>query len=345
MYLITLIIALLGIYSLLEVIFMGMMAAMVIVTVVIAALAAPSIAEIISGTFSFAIVEPAEWAIKAAPGVEPVSPIALLSILPVLAWAAGGSASHIWYSYWVVGSKIFGMAKYGEWGKRGDPSKYKEFTDEDFKYMRWWIRTQIVDAVLAAILTVLIIDAFFIAGAKILGPRHLLPGGAKLAEVIAQMYTEMLGPRAFYFVMLGSLFILWSTNISQTVGWPIIIMDGLRYIWPKLTEKYSPQLIRRIITIVLGIWSLAWALGYATAPVALITWAAIFDGAILVALQGLLCIIAWLYVAPRELGQYLPREKVKELTPHIIFIIINIICFGLYAYFSWWQLARVILGR
>jgi Mn2+/Fe2+ NRAMP family transporter len=342
MYILTLIIALLGIYALLEVIFMGMMAAMVVLTIVVAAFAAPSLAEIIQGTFAIGyITAPAEWATVKAPGVEPVAPDPLVSILPVLAWAAGGSASHIWYSYWVIGGKTFGMARYGEWGRPGDISKYREFTGEDWKDMKAWIKTQLLDAVLACILTILIIDAFFIAGVQILAPKRLLPGGVKLAEVIGEMYTAYLGPRALYFVLVGALFILWSTNISQTVGWPIIIMDGLRYIYPKITEKIKPQTLRRIITILIGLWSLAWALGYATAPVALITWAAIFDGALLVALQGILCIIGWTYVAPRELSKVMPKEKVKELIPRVP-IIINIICTALFLYFTAWWAGRTL---
>jgi hypothetical protein len=341
-YALTLVIALLGIYTLLEVIFMGMMASMVILTVVLAAIAAPSIAEIIQGTFAVGYVTaPAEWATVRAPGVEPVALDPLVSILPVLAWAAGGSASHIWYSYWVVGSKIFGMARYGEWGKPGSVEKYREFTDEDWKNMRWWVRTQLLDAVLACVLTVLIIDAFFIAGYKILAPRQLLPGGVKLAEVLGEMYTAYLGPRALLFVLVGSFFILWSTNISQTVGWPIIIMDGIRYIYPRITEKVSTQTLRRVITVLLGLWSVAWALGYATAPVELITWAAIFDGALLVVLQGVLSVVAWTYVAPRELSKVMPKEKVKELIPRVP-IVINIICTILFAYFTVWWAGRAL---
>jgi hypothetical protein len=342
MYIITLIIALLGIYTLLEVLFTGMMAAMVVTTVVLAVLAAPSIVDIIKGSLAVGyITPPAEWATMQAPGIEPVPLDPLLSILPVLAWAAGGSASHVWYSYWVVGSKLFGLARYGEWGRPGDISKYKEFTEEDWKDMKAWIKTQILDALMACILTVLIIDAFFIAGAQILAPRKLLPGGIKLAEVIGEMYTAYLGPRALFFVLVGALFILWSTNISQTVGWPIIIMDGLRYIYPKITEKIKPQTLRRIITVLLGLWSIAWALGYATAPVALITWASIFDGALLVALQGILSIVGWLYVAPRELSKVMPKEKVKELMPRIP-IVINIVCTALYTYFTAWWAGRTL---
>ncbi|MEM4101237.1 MAG: hypothetical protein QXE24_00975, partial [Desulfurococcaceae archaeon] len=94
------------------------------------------------------------------------------------------------------------------------------------------------------------------------------------------------------------------------VGWPIIIMDGLRYIWPGITQKVKPQTLRRIITVLIGLWSLAWALGFATAPVMLITWAAVLDGAVLVAMQGFLILGAWLYAAPRVLReQGLPEEK------------------------------------
>ncbi len=341
-YILTLIIALLGIYVLLEVIFMGMMASMVILTVVLAVLAAPPITEILKGLFAVGYVAPpASWATVKAPGVEPVAPDPLVTILPVLSWAAGGSASHIWYSYWIVGSKMFGMARYGEWGRQGGVDKYKEMGDEDWKHMRWWIRTHLLDAILACILTVLIIAAFFIAGYAILAPRQLLPGGVKLAEVIGEMYTAYLGPRALLFVLVGSFFILWSTNISQSVGWPIIIMDGIRYIYPKITEKVSTQTLRRIITVLMGLWALAWALGYATAPVELITWASIFDGALLVVLQGVLSIVAWVYVAPRELSKVLPKERVKELIPRVP-IVINVICTILFVYFTGWWVGRTL---
>jgi Mn2+/Fe2+ NRAMP family transporter len=342
MYIITLIIALLGLYVVLEVLFMGMMAAMVILTIVIAVLAAPPLMDIIRGALAIGyITAPAEWATVKAPGVEPVSIDPLVSILPVLAWAAGGSASHIWYSYWVVGNRLFGLARYGEWGRLGDISRYREFTEEDWRDMRWWIRTQLLDAILAAILTVFIIAVFFIAGAMILAPKHLLPGGVKLAEVLGEMYTEYLGPRALFFVMVGVLFILWSTNISQTVGWPIIIMDGLRYLYPRITEMVTPQTLRRVITVLIGIWAVAWALGYARAPVTLITWAAIFDGALLVTLQGILCLVAWLYIAPRELSKVMPEERVKELLPRIP-IIINIICTIVFAIFTAWWAGRAL---
>ncbi|MEM4557569.1 MAG: Nramp family divalent metal transporter [Desulfurococcaceae archaeon] len=343
MYIITLLIALVGIYSLLEVIFIGMMASMVVVTIAVALNAGVNPADVIYGAFSFRIVDPAPWATVKAPGIEPVPPAAIVSILPVLAWAAGGSASHIWYSYWIVGSKLFGMARYGEWGKPGDVGKYKEFTDEDWVYMRGWIRTQFVDSFFSSILTIVIIAGFFIAGAGVLAPRQLLPGGVKLAEVLGEMYTAVLGPRALFFVLLGCLFILWSTNISQTVGWPIIIMDGLRYIWPGITQKVKPQTLRRIITVLIGLWSLAWALGFATAPVMLITWAAVLDGAVLVAMQGFLILGAWLYAAPRVLReQGLPEEKIKLLKPNPVIIAITVVCTVVFLYFSAWYIGYVL---
>lgn len=338
MYLITLTIAMLGVYSLLEIIFMGMMASMVVSTLAVAIASRPPAEEVVRGLFSFTIPPPAEWAVRAAPGVEPVAAAAIVSILPVLAWAAGGSASHVWYSYWVVGSKTFGMARYGEWGRPGDVSRYKEASKEDIEELRRWIRTQFLDAFTAGILTVLVIIGFFVAGAMVLAPKHLLPGGVRLAETLATMYTEVLGSRAYYFVLIGALFILWSTNISQTVGWPILIMDGLRYIWPGITQKISTQTLRRIITVLLGIWAIAWALGYATAPVTLISAAAVLDGAVLVALQGILILTAWLYVAPKELGKVLPKEEVRKIMPNIGIIIWTAICTAVYIGFSVWYI-------
>lgn len=343
MYIVTLIIAVIGIYSLLEIIFMGMMASMVVVTLAVALNAGVNPADVVAGSFSFTITRPAEWATVRAPGVEPVSPDPVVSILPVLAWAAGGSASHIWYSYWVVGSGIFGMAKYGSWGKPGKIELYREFTEDDWKFMRGWIRTQFVDCLMAAILTIVIIGGFFVAGAGVLASRHLLPGGVRLAEVLGEMYTAILGPRSLFFVLVGCLFILWSTNISQTVGWPIIIMDGIRYIYPRITEKVKPQTLRRIITVLMGLWSLAWALGFATAPVQLISWAAALDGAVLVALQCLFVIVLWIYVAPRLLkAQGVPSEKIRLVKPNPVFIAITAVCFVVFLYFSAWYIASLL---
>jgi len=97
-----------GVFSVLKIVMSIFVLIIVLGAFYITAHVLPGFAELLKG-FTFSIPSVPEWAV----GVEEVSDSAWEEILPVLGWGAGGFASQVWYTYWVIG------AGYGATAGRG----------------------------------------------------------------------------------------------------------------------------------------------------------------------------------------------------------------------------------
>ncbi len=71
-------------------------------TFVVAAETFPGFAAVLKGLFGFAIPDKPAWAMSSESGVHST----WFELLPLLGWAAGGFASQVWYTYWVMGAGV-----------------------------------------------------------------------------------------------------------------------------------------------------------------------------------------------------------------------------------------------
>ena len=101
-----------------------------------------------------------QWAVSAGG----VSTNPWKEILPLLGWGAGGFASQVWYTYWVLGAG-YGAAKGREYGKPADTSRLKRMDTDTALKIKSWCRILYIDSTLAMVIGVVVTGAFLIAGA------------------------------------------------------------------------------------------------------------------------------------------------------------------------------------
>src|SRR5690606_19924519 len=123
------------------------------------------------------------------PGVPPVPDWAIeqgthengwREVLPLIGWGAGGFASQVWYTYWVLGAG-YGAAEGRGYGQAADPAALRRLTRIDAERIKGWCRVVYADATLAMVVGVVVTTSFVLAGAGVLGARELAPDGPEVA--------------------------------------------------------------------------------------------------------------------------------------------------------------------
>ncbi|MFO8013858.1 MAG: Nramp family divalent metal transporter [Phycisphaerae bacterium] len=100
-----------GRFSLLKTI-MGLLVLVIVIGALYVALhTLPAVRDLVVGAFGFQVPEVPAWVTATDPSVKSV----WSEVLPLLGWAAGGFASQVWYTYWVLGAG-YGMAADRKWG-------------------------------------------------------------------------------------------------------------------------------------------------------------------------------------------------------------------------------------
>ena len=86
----------------------------------------PLVRDLLAGLFGFQVPAIPDWAREA----DPTLGTPWHEILPLLGWSAGGFASQVWYSYWVLGAG-YGMAHERSWGMRADEERLARMTADE----------------------------------------------------------------------------------------------------------------------------------------------------------------------------------------------------------------------
>src|SRR3990172_1487239 len=89
-------------------------------------------------------------------------------ILPLIGWGAGGFASQVWYTYWVLGAG-YGVAKDRPYGEPADLEHLKSINLDEAKNIKGWCKVVYTDATLAMFIGIAVTVSFFVAGAGVLG--------------------------------------------------------------------------------------------------------------------------------------------------------------------------------
>ena len=110
-------------------------------------------------------------------------------IMPLLGWGAGGFASQVWYTYWVLGAG-YGAAEGRGYGEPADARPLGRMTRATAKKIFGWCRVVYVDATIALVIGVVVTGAFVLSGAGVLRPLQLVPkgDGVEMAGSIAAVF-------------------------------------------------------------------------------------------------------------------------------------------------------------
>jgi Mn2+/Fe2+ NRAMP family transporter len=272
-----------------------------------------------------------EWAVR-----EGVSSNPWKEILPLLGWGAGGFASQVWYSYWVIGAG-YGAAKKDVYGKPADVVRLKDMDHEDAKKLKGWCRIVYYDSTLAIVLGIAITAGFIIAGAGVLGPAELAPSGEGVALQLSGVFSSNWGKTGGFLFLLGGTAALMGTLVGQLAGWPRLLADTFRICIPAFARKLIWIKQFRLFLIFFFLSNMIFVYSFNLRPVVLIKLGALLDGLLLTPLQALWVGIGLYLVLPRL---YKP-EIGKILRPGWGIGIGLIIAFLVFGYFCVVQLPAV----
>lgn len=291
----------------------------------------PEAKEFISGLVPSNPVMP-QWALDQQVDANPWR-----EVLPLLGWGAGGFASQVWYSYWVIGAG-FGMAEKDGYGKPADKEVLAGLDLEEARKLRGWNRFVTIDATIAMVIGVVATGGFLIAGAGILGARQVVPEGERVALQLSEIFSTQWGSVGAFLFVLGGTAALLSSQIGQLAGWPRLLSDAFRICMPRQAAKYTWKKQFRAILLFLSLLSMIiiYTLGYK--PVVLVKFAAVFEGLLLTPFQAIV-IFCGLYVI---MPKFFKKEVQKLVRPHWTIGAGLILAFLFFSYFCIVQLPRVL---
>ena len=249
-------------------------------------------------------------------------------ILPLIGWSAGGFASQVWYSYWVMGAG-YGATAGRNPGTPADLSALRSLTRTSAENIRGWCRVVYADATLAMIIGHVVTVSFLIAGAGILRANQLAPEGEAVALTLSRIFSSKWGEVGGFLFLLSGAAALISTQIGQLAGWPRLLADAFRICIPAFQKKFAWKTQYRIFLLFFFCTNMILVYSFGLKPVVMVKLGAVLDGLLLTPLQAL-CIIIGLYlVMPRLLSP----EAREILRPHWVFAMGLIAAFVVFGYF------------
>ncbi len=168
---------------------------------------------------------------------------------------------------------------------------------------------------------------FYCLGAGVLHPAGEVPSGTDTISVLSQMFTETIGPGAFWLFALGAFCILFSSSVSGVAAGARYIPDYLMELGFLDRERIDVRKkIIRTYGLLVPFVGLAFYLGFQQ-PVLMVTIAACF-GALMLPLQCFMAIYLGERTLPAELKPGLVAKTFLRLT-----FLFQLLMAGLVIYF------------
>ena len=146
----------------------------------------------------------------------------------------------------------------------------------------------------------------------------------------------MFGKAGHYLFLLGAFAALFSTCLAAFTGWPRLLSDCTRVLFPK-SEKVPWEKQYHVWIAIFAFTNMILVYAFHWRPVFLVQSAATLEGAFLIPVQGILVLLGLYYVLPKLFSP----EVRKILRPGILVPLGITLAVLVYVYFSF---ARLILG-
>lgn len=320
-----------GAFDLLKMVMSVFVAVIVLGVVYVGVQVTPGLAEVLQGLVPQAPGVP-EWALA-----KGISDNPWREILPLLGWGAGGFASQVWYTYWVLGAG-YGAAEGVPYGRPAEPSVLQRLTRVDAERIKGWCRVVYTDATLAVVIGTLVTVGFLIAGAGVLGPRELAPEGPDVALTLSTIFSSQWGEVGGFLFILGGAAALIATQIGQLAGWPRLLADAFRICIPGFARRFAWKTQFRLFLVIFLFTNMIIVFTLGVRPVALVKLGAVLDGLLLTPLQALWVGIGLYVVIPRLFND----EAAAVLRPHWVFAVGLALAFLVFGYFCIFQIPYVL---
>jgi len=316
-----------GRFSVLKMVMSGLVAVIVIGAFYVAFRTLPPVGDILEGFAGLAPLGVAEWAQAKGAHASPWK-----EIIPLTGWAAGGFASQVWYSYWVLGAG-YGMAAGRGFGTPADTERLARLTPDEAGRIRGWCRMVFADASVALLIGVVVTTGFALAGAGALRQTLEAAPPEVFAEVLrdpASALTKIvpsqwgvIGQKIFLAAGCAAMI---STQIGQLSGWPRLLADCVRIVHPPFAKRFTWTQQFRGFLLFFVVTNTVLILAFK--PVILIQLGGTLDGMLLTPIQALAILVAFLVVLPK----LVPREawKVVKAGPVILGgLVLSAVFFGI----------------
>ncbi len=258
-------------------------------------------------------------------------------ILPLLGFGAGGFASQVWYTYWVIGAG-YGAAKKDGYGKAADINELKKLDVADAGKLKGWSRIIYFDSSFAMFLGIVITAGFVLSGAGVLGRAQLAPSGANVALELSEIFASRWAEAGGFLFLLGGTAALMATLVGHMAGWPRLLADAFRICIPAFNRKFRWIRQFRIFLVFFFLTNMIMVYSFNLRPVVIVKFAAIFEGLLLTPLQALWILIGLYVVLPR---MYKP-EVGRMLRPGWVLAAGLILATLVFGYFCVVQLPAVL---
>ena len=222
-------ITLLGIYGVLEKLMMVMTLTVSFIIIIVAVLIFPPITEMAAGLI---------------PQIPPdaTGDTAFITWIGLLGWLGAGWGPTIGYAWWAE-EKGVGMFSANK------EVALDELAPQERQRLKGWLRPVYLDLSFSYLITFIVSSCLYIAGATVLYPRNLHPSGLFLVETLSTLFTETIGPWAYYVFLIGAFATIFSSVIGVVDGLSRSIEHCLRIIWPTWTSRVKNRTLRRGLTL------------------------------------------------------------------------------------------------
>jgi len=293
----------------------------------------PTFEEFLAG-LTFGLPDVPRW----ARSIEGVSSNSWRELLPLLGWSAGGFASQVWYTYWVIGAG-YGATRDRGCGRPADVSALKNLSAAAADRIKGWCRVLYFDATLAMVIGVVVTGAFFIAGAGVLRPERIAPQGNDVAIELSRVFARDWGRIGGVIFMITGASALVATQIGQLAGWPRLLADSFRICFPGLGKRCSWKVQFRFFLVFFFITNFIIVGLFKGRPVILIMFSSVIDGLLLTPLQAVWVAVAMYFIMPKMLSS----EARRILKPHWIFAVGLVAAFLLFGYVCIFQIPTTLM--
>ncbi|UCG60005.1 MAG: Nramp family divalent metal transporter [Phycisphaerales bacterium] len=324
-----------GVFDVLKIVMSFLVLIIVLGVMYVAAHVFPGFTEFLR-SLSFAIPEVPQWAAS----MEKVSDNPWKEILPLLGWGAGGFASQVWYTYWVLGAG-YGAAAGRGYGRAADESALRHMSLDAAQKIKGWCRVLYFDSSLAMVIGITVTGAFLIAGAGVLGPQQLAPEGNEVAFTLSKVFSGRWGSVGGFLFLLAGTAALISTQTGQLAGWPRLLADSCRICIPGLANKFTWKKQFRFFLLFFFCANMVIVFFFENTPVALVKISAIFEGLLLTPLQAIWVAVGLFFVMPKLLS----KEAADVLRPSWTFAAGLIVAFIVFGYFCIVQMPAALFGQ
>jgi Mn2+/Fe2+ NRAMP family transporter len=300
-----------GSFDILKMVMSFFVLTIVLTVLYIAGRMLPPLGDLAAG-FAFHVPAVPEWAVR-----QGVSGNPWREILPLMGWAAGGFASQVWYTYWVIGAN-YGATEGRGCGRPADLAMLKNLDRNSAERIKGWCRVVCTDASIALVIGLVVTCGFLIAGAGALRPLEQVPQKAEVAETLSQILSLRWGTIGGVLYLVAGAAALIGTQLGQLAGWPRLLADCFRICIPAFQRHFSWKWQYRMFLLLFFFTNMIIIYGLGSEPVMVIQVAAVLDGILLTALQAIWVAVGLYVVMPRILS----REAWAVLKPSKLFAVV-----------------------